>query len=252
MDQPAAPSPISPTKRLQPVAPWLHTVFVLVVVIGFSIGGGEGHQKQFVDRHGRLPLYFVSMGFEWVLALFVIWSARRKGVSLGELVRGKWNNFGDVLLDAAIAAGFWITWILFVVVLSAIALGSGLLHAHGLQDTQRVIGFLAPHTPAELAAWVLLCVTAGFCEEILFRGLIQRQAAALTQSATLGVIIQGVVFGAAHGYQGLARMVLIGIFGVFFGILAAWRKSLRPGMMAHSWQDWVSGSTLYVLNKVMH
>jgi hypothetical protein len=27
------------------------------------------------------------------------------------------------------------------------------------------------------------------------------------------------------------------LFGVLFGLLAVWRKSLRPGMIAHAWSD---------------
>ena len=40
-------------------------------------------------------------------------------------------------------------------------------------------------------------------------------------------------------------MIVIGIFGAFFGILAHFRKSLRPGMMAHAFQDSLSGIALF-------
>ena len=36
-------------------------------------------------------------------------------------------------------------------------------------------------------------------------------------------------------------MVLIGVYGVMFGTLAAWRKNLRPGMVAHTLQDCLGG-----------
>jgi membrane protease YdiL (CAAX protease family) len=56
-----------------------------------------------------------------------------------------------------------------------------------------------------------------------------------------------VVFGASHGYEGFARMVLIAIYGFMFGLLAWWRKSLRPGMIAHAWHDGLSGAVLRML-----
>jgi uncharacterized protein len=40
-------------------------------------------------------------------------------------------------------------------------------------------------------------------------------------------------------------MVLIFVFGTMFGFLALWRKSLRPGMMAHALYDSVAGIGLF-------
>ena len=95
--------------------------------------------------------------------------------------------------------------------------------------------------------WFGVSLTAGFCEEIIFRGYLQRQFAAMSNSMLLGVLLSAVVFGAAHGYEGAARMVLIGIYGLMFGLLAWWRKSLRAGMMAHAWHDALSGTVLRML-----
>ncbi len=95
--------------------------------------------------------------------------------------------------------------------------------------------------------WFCSSATAGFCEEIIFRGYLQRQFAALTRSTLAGVLLSAIVFGASHGYEGAARMLLIGIFGLMFGLLAWWRKSLRPGMIAHAWHDALSGAILRML-----
>jgi hypothetical protein len=43
--------------------------------------------------------------------------------------------------------------------------------------------------------------------------------------------------GIAHGYQGLRNCLAIAIYGALFTLLALWRKSLRPGMIAHAWTD---------------
>jgi len=88
---------------------------------------------------------------------------------------------------------------------------------------------------------------AGICEEIIFRGYLQRQFSAISTSAFAGVLLSAVVFGAAHGYEGGPRMLLIGVYGLMFGLLAWWRKSLRPGMIAHAWHDAISGAVLQLL-----
>ena len=59
-----------------------------------------------------------------------------------------------------------------------------------------------------------------------------------------GIVLQGVVFGLAHAYQGPIQIIVIVVFGCMFGLLAHWRKSLRPGMTAHFLQDAVGGLVL--------
>jgi uncharacterized protein len=89
--------------------------------------------------------------------------------------------------------------------------------------------------------WIALSVTAGICEETVFRGYLQRQFTAPTKSAPAGILLSAVAFGAAHAYQGFRIVILIGLCGALFGILAYWRGSVRPGMIAHTWQDSLNG-----------
>jgi membrane protease YdiL (CAAX protease family) len=112
---------------------------------------------------------------------------------------------------------------------------------------RRELGFLVPGTTLELIVWCLLSTTAGICEEIIFRGYLQRQFGAFTRSMLGGLILSAIVFGAAHGYEGGPRMLLIGVYGLMFGLLAWWRKSLRPGMIAHAWHDAFSGAVMRLL-----
>jgi hypothetical protein len=36
-------------------------------------------------------------------------------------------------------------------------------------------------------------------------------------------------------------MLLISIYGICFGVFARWRRSLRPGMVAHALEDAAGG-----------
>jgi len=105
----------------------------------------------------------------------------------------------------------------------------------------RDLQFILPHGGAEITLWIALSVSAGICEETIFRGYLQRQFVALTKSAPAGILLSAAAFGAAHAYQGFRRSILIGLFGAMFGILAYWRGSVRPGMIAHAWQDSLNG-----------
>lgn len=242
----AAP-PVAPSPELRTVAPWLHTVLVLVLMLFISFYGSGGRQQQEVARHGRLAGYLSIMIVEWLVVALVWVSIRRRGVSLRELVGGKWESFEKAALDFAIAAGFWFV---SLGVLAAAGYALGLARARNLDEIRKTFGFLAPHNGVELAVWLAVCLTAGFCEEVIFRGLFQKQFAALTRSRWGGVILQALLFGAAHGYQGVRRMAQIAVFGALFGLLALWRKSLRPGMIAHAWQDTITGLALFIIGKI--
>jgi Type II CAAX prenyl endopeptidase Rce1-like len=64
---------------------------------------------------------------------------------------------------------------------------------------------------------------------------------ALTKSAPAGILLSGATFGIAHAYQGFRMVILISLYGAMFGMLAHWRGSVRPGMIAHAWQDSLNG-----------
>jgi hypothetical protein len=100
---------------------------------------------------------------------------------------------------------------------------------------------MLPHGALELVLWIALSVTAGICEEAIFRGYLQPQFMALTRNVLGGILLSAAVFGAAHAYQGYKMVILIAFYGAMFGGLAYWRGSVRPGMIAHGWQDSLNG-----------
>ena len=130
-------------------------------------------------------------------------------------------------------------WLLFVLVVAGMLLWifGWLLRTAALGRNVSML----PQRGIELTFWIALSVTAGICEETIFRGYLQRQFMALTKSAPAGILLSAATFGAAHAYQGFRMMILIALYGAMFGILAYWRGSVRPGMIAHAWQDSLNG-----------
>jgi uncharacterized protein len=225
----------------RPLAPWWHTALLIVVLLFASLNGTRSPHP--LADHSKLPQYLWGMAWEWILFAFT-WLGIRKRTSLRALIGGRWANAEEFLSDLLYAAVFWLC-ALFV-----LGLGAKLMHldqAGKIDSMRKQLGFLTPGSHLELAVWFCLSATAGFCEEIIFRGYLQRQLAAVCKSALLGVLLSAAIFGASHGYEGAARMLLLGIFGLMFGLLAWWRKSLRPGMMAHAWHDAFSGVVLRML-----
>jgi len=181
--------------------------------------------------HGRAFGYVFVMLFEWIMVAFIWYGVSRRGLRISDLVGGSWARPLAILRDLGIAIGFLIVSQL---VLGGIGYLLKVVPNEAIRD-------LFPHGPVEVVLYLMLAATAGFCEELIFRGYLQRQFAALTRNAAGGIILQGIAFGVSHGYQGWRYMIVIAVFGVLFGLLVQWRRTLRPGMIAHFVQDGVEG-----------
>jgi uncharacterized protein len=242
---PVAGLPVSTERKL--LAPIWHTVLLILIVVGNSYftatnlpkaGGGSSKSK--------ILEYIFTIALEFFLLAVVWFGIRLRGVKMRDLVGGRWKSVEDVLIDIGIAAGFWI---FSLGVLAGFAYLLGLARASGTQEAKKMIDLLGPQNWQALVMFIILSIVAGLVEEIIFRGYLQRQFAAITGNVYIGLIVSAIIFGSGHGYEGLKRMVLIAIYGSLFGLLALWRKSLRPGMMAHAWHDSISGVALYLVQK---
>lgn len=232
---PNSPPAASSPGRYTPVASPLHTILVLVAMTAWAFGSSAlGRSLIEALSSTRVRLYLLTALLEWLMFALVLLGVWRNGVSSSEILGDRWHSRREVLHDVGIAAGFWIV--------AAI-----LLRLFGLVWRVTPSGNLLsvlPHGTPELILWVGLAITAGICEEAIFRGYLQRQFIALTKSVPAGILLSAVIFGIAHAYQGPRMILPIGLYGAMFGILAHWRRSVRPGMIAHVWNDALVGVLL--------
>jgi membrane protease YdiL (CAAX protease family) len=213
------------------IAPAWHTAVVLFVMLGFSLAGGLVGDLTTRGPYGRAIEYLTVIVFEWAIVAFIAYGVGRRGVRVGELVGGHWARPVEFFRDLGIGIGFLIV-------------GGGILQGIGYllkASTNPALRNLLPQGLTEMLLWLVMSLTAGFCEELIFRGYLQRQFDALTQSAAGGIVLQGIAFGAGHGYQGWKMMLVIAIYGIMFGLLAHECRSLRPGMITHFVQDGAGG-----------
>lgn len=232
MTDPAVP--IREDNRPQPVAPYRHTALLvalfLLLTVGGALfqGGGKPASGESTQHPHVAPLYLSLLALEWGLVLYV-WRGglKRSGTTMRDLIGGRWSSPWDVVRDVALALGGWLAWIGIQVGWDR-WLSPG--HAKSIEN-------LMPQGVIEIALWIALSISAGFCEEMVFRGYLQKQFAALTRSNVIGLLLQAALFGVSHGYQGVEATIKITLFGIMYGSLALWRRSLRPGMIAHAWSD---------------
>ncbi|HEX3471887.1 MAG TPA: type II CAAX endopeptidase family protein [Silvibacterium sp.] len=228
----------------QPVAPWWHTAVVIAVILGVSaLGIMQAKSASFGKHH--LRQYTVTMAWEIVLAALVWWGIKMRRVPMRQLLGERRTGARAWLLDFGVALIFWL---MAVIVLAAIAAVLRVLH---LIQVQKAVIALAPRNGWEAVLWIALSITAGIVEELVFRGYLLQQFASIREKLWIGALASSLLFGAAHGYEGLGSMIAITAYGAMFCALTIQRKSLRPGMIAHAWHDSVTGIAL-ALVKHLH
>jgi membrane protease YdiL (CAAX protease family) len=219
----------------------LHTVVFLLILFGSTglMYFSAGHMRS-VEQPSRVLFYVTTIVWEWLLTAYVLVGVRLHHTPLLEVMGARWKSAKDLFRDFGIALAFWI------VALLALALVAYLLHFQGMKQNVR---FLAPEGRMEIVLWIAVSATAGICEETIFRGYLQKQFIAWTGSVPVGVLLSAVAFGAGHIYQGAKATVVIGVYGLMFGMLAQRRRSMRPGMITHALHDTFSGLAIKFLPK---
>lgn len=103
----------------------------------------------------------------------------------------------------------------------------------------RPVAALLPRSPTERRWFALLAVTAGVCEELLYRGFglaALRWVAPGIRTPAL-IAVTGAAFGLAHLYQGRLGVTLTGGLGAYLAWITIATGSLVPVMLLHALLD---------------
>lgn len=179
------------------------------------------------DPGARRSFYARLLVLEWGLALLamVVWLSA-PGVEAGQ-VGLRWPREWPGPVTGVVV----LLVLVFVVVSTRALRGGALLESaapvrrrsgegrHSEPPAQATLALL-PRTTAERRLFTLVGVTAGVCEEWLYRGFFLAVVAALAgnPSTSVLVVVAALAFGLAHAYQGLVGIVTTGLLG---GIMAA-------------------------------
>jgi CAAX protease family protein len=244
-----------------------HALFIILAVLFPLRAATFGYRRLARASEHELPrvrrsVYAQAAVLQWSLCAVVLvrWAlAGRLWRWLGLVPRVTWG-LGGVLVGFAIVAG-----------MIARQRRQALDDDEALERVRarfRHVQRMLPTTPDELAAFYRLSVTAGICEELLYRGFViwylvnltlalQHHAMAgggphpgwmhLTAGAAFwpAAALSSLVFGVGHAYQGARGMLLTGVAGMFFAAVYWITGSLFAPMLLHALMDAHSGNLLY-------
>ncbi|MFI5056734.1 MAG: CPBP family intramembrane glutamic endopeptidase [Candidatus Acidiferrales bacterium] len=187
-----------------------------------------------VSTAERLSLYASTIAFQWAMVAAVAWRAWAHGFTAAELglvIAGKWRGLLAGIVGGAALAGF--QW------LNLRRMGRLPVASRGL--LQSLAERIFPQSGVEMLPFFALALTAGTCEEFLYRGFAIGAFLRAGLPNWEAVLISTFLFGLAHLYQGYGGAVGTMLLGGLFGAARIGYHSLIPVFFWHSAVDLTAG-----------
>ena len=213
-------------------------LLVLFLIVAVPFRGARRYRvlMRRIDRHPELRARFYVQGMvaQWlmllplvVIAVGLSWSPSALGLQ-GPTNLWLWGSVALVLVLAVYAQVFYIRQIART--------------ADGRSQLRKSMSgplHMLPRTSRERALWVLLSLTAGICEEILYRGFLPAYLVRIFPGVplVLAIVIAAALFGFGHIYQKLTGVLGTGVMGLLFGFLYFFTGSLFLPIIVHALFD---------------
>ena len=218
-----------------------HMLFVMLAVLFPIRAATFGYRK--LDQAAeddvprvRLWLYRQILAIQWSLAALVI--------LLWIVFRRPWGDVGLVLVPSWGLLGVTVGLLIGATFIALRSRGAGEEAHAGVRRRVQHIERMLPHDARELRWFSAVAITAGVCEELLYRGYLIWYLGHWLP-LTLAVAASAILFGVGHFYQGPRGMILTACVGAFLAAVYLVSGSLFAPMAFHALMDLYSGHVTY-------
>lgn len=209
-------------------------VFLLIAADHVVVWQAFVRQARTAPTKARHTLWLRGALLMWVASALAVWSWIVSGVALSSVGFGApqgWRLWVPLAATCVLAA--WQAS-------SAMKIARLSAPSEALRARLGSVEPIMPRKASELPAFVGVSLTAGFCEELLFRGFLI-WAFQPDLGPWLASGLSAVVFGVAHAYQGVSGMVRTGLLGLAFTAIVLVTGSLWPAILLHAVLDVMGG-----------
>lgn len=217
-----------------------HLLFAYLVFVEPILGAhmyGNLKRSLLRDRGALVRFYRRGIAMEWSWVLVVALIVVLGGASPHDIGL-VWKSPPAQVLGffAAFLVGAGVPIVVFAV---RSRRGGGAGPGESFRRMLDHISDMLPSTRKERQLFAALSITAGICEELLFRGflLFYLQDLFLGLPLVGAVVISSVIFGIAHLYQGAKGVLGTGMFGLGMAVLYIWSGSLIFPIIIHALLD---------------
>src|SRR5260221_4295710 len=190
--------------------------------------------KPRVERGERLSLDASTIAFQWLAEAVAAWRAWAHGFTGAQVGLAMPGRFRLLLITVFGAA--------LIVTLQWLNLRRmGRSTSPLRRPLQALAERILPQSTMELIPFLGLAVTAGLCEEFLYRGFAMAVLSRMGLPVPGVILLSSIIFGLAHLYQGRSGFVRTMVLGSLFGISRTALRSLLPEIVWHIGLDVVTG-----------
>jgi membrane protease YdiL (CAAX protease family) len=190
--------------------------------------------KPTVGPAERISLYHSTIAFQWLALAVVAWRARTHGFGVAQLGLAELGA-SKPIAAAVVGSGVVATLQWFNL------RRMGRLPGKARERLEALARKILPQSPRERASFFALSVTAGICEEFLYRGFAMAALGRAGLPSWSVIVISSLLFGAAHLYQGRSGLAGTMLLGLLFAMARVALGSLIPVMAWHTAVDLVAG-----------
>ena len=215
---------------------WLLTLILacLVPFHGVLAYGRLKMVRGVIPTRRKLRLYGTIVAMEWGLVAAALAVGYHHGVSARDL--------GQTIGDPRRTLAVTLLGLLLLLALTGFNLRQiRSASREELEATVKRARKFVPVGRVQIFAFTFVAITAGICEELLYRGWLISFMGALLGSIWAGMVVAALLFGIGHAYQGRAGILATGALGILFGTMFVLVKSLVPGQIIHAAIDIVNG-----------
>ena len=227
------PPPPVPDEAPQPIAHWLHTVGLFGLFLLTTTFTEHRAAARDLGMTAHIPSYLASIAMEWVLLGLVMAGIHRRRAFLVQAFR---NRARTLVESLGLGSAVYVAGLFAIAVVSSALSITPLFH----KRNEVAIAAIAPHTLVEFLLWFGVSLSAGICEELVFRGYLLQQLNAWTRSPVASIVFGALLFGSVHLYEGVGAILPLAALALVYGVVVQHlRGDLRAVIVAHTLQDFI-------------